>query len=118
MSDLQFLHYGSHLSVVSHLAILVAVLSYAVVPQPSDVAAEDTRDEDASAHFLLVIPLDLEHPPVGLDGDGCEAFFLSLLLSLTNSRQKTHTVSTQAFERAHKGSRNLVDATHTASQSL
>jgi len=33
----------------------------------------------------LVVPLDLEHPPVLLDGNRCIPFLLSILLGLTTS---------------------------------
>ena len=79
---------GCHLGVVGHLAFPVAVLLHAVDPQAGHVAAEHSRDEDARSDLLLVVPLDLEHAPVGLDGDRSESLLLAFPFRFTKSVSK------------------------------
>lgn len=45
--------------------------------------AEDPRDQYAGPNLRFEVPFDLEHAPVSLNGDGREAFLLTLPLSFT-----------------------------------
>ena len=45
--------------------------------------AEDPRDQYAGPNLRFEVPFDLEHAPVSLNGDGREAFLLTLPLGFT-----------------------------------
>lgn len=49
------------------------------------IASPRSLNAPAAIDDGLVVPLDLEHPPVLLDGNGCIPFLLSVLLGLTTS---------------------------------
>ena len=88
-ADLQFLNDCCHLRVIGHLAIAITVLLDTEDSQARDVAAEDTGDENACTHFLLVHPLDLEHAPVGLNSDSSESLFLTFPFRFTKASNKS-----------------------------
>jgi hypothetical protein len=50
----------------------------------------DPLNAPAAIDYCLVVPLDLEHPPVLLDGNRCIPFLLSVLLGLTTSWLLVH----------------------------
>ena len=50
--------------------------------------AEHPRDQYTGPNLLLEVPFDFEHAPVSLNGDGGEAFLLTLPLSFTIFTQK------------------------------
>ena len=76
VNHLQFLDYSCHLCVVGHLAFLIPALVDSIDPQTSDMATEDPGDEHASTDLLFEHPLDFEHAPISLNGNGCEPFLL------------------------------------------
>ena len=47
------------------------------------MASEDALYSSTGPHFLLEAPLDPQHPPVGLNRNSCEPFFLTVFLSIT-----------------------------------
>ena len=52
---------------------------------PTAKAAPHSLNAPAAIDDRLVVPLDLEHPPILLDSDCCIPFLLSVLLGLTTS---------------------------------
>lgn len=69
----------------SHLLILAQLLPLAEEHHSALLAATvDSLNEPATFQNGVVVPLDLQHPPVLLNVDGSLALFLPPLLGLTN----------------------------------
>jgi len=68
-----------------HLLVLAQLLPLTEEHHPALVAATvDSLYEPAAFQNGVIVPLDLEHPPVLLDVDGGLALLLPPLLGLTN----------------------------------
>ena len=68
-----------------HLLVLAQLLPLTEEHHPALVAATvDSLYEPAAFQNGVIVPLDLEHPPILLDVDGGLALLLPPLLGLTN----------------------------------
>lgn len=68
-----------------HLLVLAELLPPTEEHHPALVIATvDSLNEPAAFQNGVIVPLDLEHPPVLLDVDGGLALLLPPLLGLTN----------------------------------
>jgi len=70
----------------SHLHVLAAVLDALEEDAPAlDEASECTLDKPTAPLNFLVVPLNLEHPPVLLDINRCLPLLVPPLLGLADS---------------------------------
>ena len=83
--DLLFLNYLGHFMIESHLLVFAELLPPTEEHHPALVVATvDSLYEPATFQNGVVVPLDLEHPPVLLNVDCGLALLLPPLLGLTN----------------------------------
>ena len=60
-------------------------------------------DQSTSHRDLFEVPLDAEHAPVLLNGNGCESLFLALLFRLTIANEQKLELSNISLEATLKG---------------
>ena len=78
-----------------HLHVLAAVLNALEEDAPAlDEASEGTLNQPAAPLNFLVVPLNLEHPPVLLDVDCCLPLLVPPLLGLTGPLRQLSTYLT------------------------
>ena len=81
---LLFLNNLCHLMIEGHLMRLTEILLLMKEHQPALVIATvHALDESAAFQNRVIVPLDFEHPPILLDGDGGIPLLLPPLLGLT-----------------------------------
>jgi len=87
---LLFLNYFSLLGEEPDLLSVVVFLQLVDEERASLVSAPDTLHETTRVSDRLEVPLDTEHAPVGLNGNGCLSLLFSLFFSFTlNPRTQT-----------------------------
>ena len=79
ISTIEFLNYGSHLGVVSHLAL--AILFHSIYIKTSHMTAEDPRNKIGCTNLLLVELFCLKHAPFSLNNVGGTPFSFPTPLS-------------------------------------
>ena len=97
--DLQFLNDGSHLSVVGHLSLFVAVHFDAVDTEAAPMPPKEARDHNTGPHLRLEVPLDFEHAPVSLDSNRCQSFLLPMLFRFAVFHKQTRSVNKSTVQR-------------------